>query len=314
MNSNQQSAFSVHFSVVSVPEGSSSLVDKENGSKANHDFLELLMMATNLKRAEVKDIVEKGAVWIARRALKKQDEKIASSKARRVRRIRTRLNQGDQISLYYNPSVLKEPCPEPKLIDMQTDFSVWDKPSGMLCQGSKWGDHTSLIRVVHKQLGDNYQPYIVHRLDKMASGLILIAHNKQAAVKFAALFENRNVYKEYLVLVKGHIDQPLPHIIDRPLDDKSAITELLFTEPATSLLNNESASHLEKTAFESISIVRLSIKTGRKHQIRRHLASMGHPVIGDRLYGEEIELADCAVDLQLRAILMRFEDKQYHLK
>ena len=166
---------------------------------------------------------------------------------------------------------------------------MWNKPYGLRSQGSKWGDHCTVVRWAERNLQPERPAFTVHRLDRAASGLILIAHSKRAASALSELFRSRKVEKRYRVLVHGNFDAAaVPRRIDQPLDGKRAVSEL---------------SLLEVSANGKHSLLEVRIETGRKHQIRRHLADLGHPVVGDRLYGTGEE---DGVDLQLTAFLLAF--------
>lgn len=235
----------------------------------------LLGRVSGLSRQRIKEAMHKGAAWLER-----------NGQVRRLRRHKAPLKTGDRLHLYYNPRVLEQQPPPATLIADEQAFSVWDKPSGMLSQGSKWGDHTSIVRYAEVQL--QRVGFLVHRLDRAASGLILVAHGKQAARQLSALFERRQVEKTYRVRVHGRFPES-PQRLDADLDGKTAI------------------SHARRLSFDPAtpsSLLEVRIETGRRHQIRRHLARAGYPVIGDRLYGSSESEEQ---PLQLRAVALRFE-------
>ena len=94
-------------------------------------------------------------------------------------------------------------------------YSVWFKPYGLYCQGSRWGDFSSINRWVeinlHKLLDTTERPvFIVHRLDRATSGLILLCHTKNAARLFSAMFQSGNMDKRYQVVVRGDFSGELP--------------------------------------------------------------------------------------------------------
>ena len=144
--------------------------------------------------------------------------------------------------------------------------------------------------------GGDLRPGIVHRLDKETSGLIIVAKNDAVHAKLAELFSTRQVRKTYIALVHGWVERQKGTItaaISRDLVRRTRMT----TRPAE---NSRSAvSHYEviqrlDTRFGKFTLVRVRIETGRTHQIRVHMASIGHPVVGDTLYGAPSQLQDQA--------------------
>ena len=244
----------------------------------------------------------------------KQEEQADScfSKPRRLRRIKSKLKLGDQLTLNYDEAVLAGGCADAVLVADEGSYSVWYKPAGMLCQGSRWGDHTTLYRWAEKHLVPERTAFIVHRIDRMASGLVVLAHSKKAAVHITNQFASRKVEKNYQVIVAGDPAFSLPHIIDTDIDGKPAHTTIneqtLLQEPPSVLASSEA----------SFTLLNISIETGKKHQIRRHLASLGYPVLGDRLYSADaknssddsdsldIDNSHNDIDLQLVAVKIAF--------
>jgi len=239
--------------------------------------LEYLSDNTEFSKQKIKQVMQNGAVWL---------ESIQG--VDRLRRAKKLVKTGDTLHLYYNESVQLTVAEKAKLISDQGEYSIWNKPAGMFSQGSKWGDHCTIYRWVEMHLKPQRPAFIVHRLDKAANGLIIIAHKKTIAAKFSAMFENHQIYKKYRVRVEGVLDKlELPFEIKNTLDDKVSVSEIVSTK----VLENN------KTEVEIV------IKTGRKHQIRRHLSAMGYPIEGDRLYGAK----NIAEDLQLKAINIKFK-------
>lgn len=204
----------------------------------------------------------KGAVWL----------KKIKHRQQRIRRARTVVNSGDRISIYYDAALLAITPQKPHLISDQKRFSVWLKPAGLLSQGTKYGDHCALLRQVEQIYRSQRKVYLVHRLDREASGLVLLAHDKTAAAKLSALFQKQRIVKRYAARVRGNPAKSIPGgVIDFDLDGKPAMTEFRVEayEPAI-----------------DISIVHIAMASGRKHQIRRHFDMIGHPVMGDPRYGK----------------------------
>lgn len=219
-----------------------------------------LAAATGLSKSAIKSAMTKGAVWLTR------DEH-----TQRLRRADKPLKAGDELHLYYNAKVLAQQVADAVLIADEGAYSVWFKPYGMLSQGSKWGDHCTINRWVERHLQPQRPAFIVHRLDRAASGLMVLAHGRKTAAKLAGLFEERLVEKRYRALVQGRFPDEMT--LDEPLDGKQARSH---------------ARRLDHEPSLDQSLVEVRIETGRKHQIRRHLSGAGFPIVGDRLYGEMV--------------------------
>lgn len=245
---------------------------------ADQNAVSLLQDASGLSKQRIKFAMTQGAVWLTR-----------GSTTQRLRRAKRALHEDDELHLYYDAEILAETPAEPNLIADVGDYSVWNKPFGLRSQGSKWGDHCTVVRWAERHLRPERPAFTVHRLDRAANGLILVAHSKRVAAALSKIFRSRKVEKRYLALVAGDFPaQPEPLRVEQAIDGKNAVSE--FRRQAFS-------------AAKGQSLVEVCIETGRKHQIRRHLAHLGHPVRGDRLYGAGD--AD-GVDLQLTAYLLAF--------
>jgi len=242
---------------------------KEDNSKA----ISHLQSACSLSIQTLKRAADQGSVWLER-----------DNYVRRLRRLKTDLRAGDALHLYYSETIFNQHPQTATLIDDCHDYSIWFKPAGMYSQGSKWGDHCTITRFAEKSLARNC--FLVHRLDRATSGLMLLAHGKKVAAKLAKAFENREVKKTYRAMIKGQLQLDEELTIDSPIEGKEAVTYIACLKTT-----------------ETFSLVNVTIKTGRKHQIRKHLAHINHPVIGDRLYGD----GDTSMDLQLAAYQLGFE-------
>ena len=239
--------------------------------------VEILASHTGLSKQRIKLAMQNGAVWWAR-----------NGKPKRLRRASRRLQRGDELFLNYNAAILDALPLTAQLIADETSYSVWFKPSGMPAQGSKWGDHCAINRWVEKNLTPQRSAFIVHRLDRAASGLILIAHQKHTAANLAEQFQLRKVSKRYRVIVHGLLGLTEEEItLNKALDGRDAISHVV---PITQDIKTN------RTLLD------VTIETGRKHQIRRHLSDIGYPVIGDRLYGP----SESDENLQLMASYIEF--------
>ena len=240
--------------------------------------VDVLHEATGLSKQRIKLAMSQGAVWVTR-----------GRNTRRLRRVKRALSVGDEVHLYYDAGILAEIPPEPALIADVAAYSVWRKPCGLRSQGSKWGDHCTVVRWAERHLRPERPAFTVHRLDRAANGLILVAHSKSIAAILSALFRDRKMEKRYRAVVAGDFSgQPNPVRVELPIGDRESVSEI---------------SWLQTSDDRSRSLVDVTIETGRKHQIRRHLADLGYPILGDRLYGAG---ATDGVDLQLTAYLLAF--------
>ena len=163
-----------------------------------------------------------------------------------------------------------------------------DKPAGLVVHAGAGARSGTLVnRLVHhfstlSQVGGELRPGIVHRLDQGTSGVLLVARNDAAHRSLAAQFAARTVEKTYLALVQGHVR-----------NQEGRITAPIARDPVrrirmtAKLATGRSAltEYRVLRRFEKFTYLEVRIGTGRTHQIRVHLASIGHPVAGDKLYG-----------------------------
>ncbi len=250
-------------------------------SYADSQVLPILAEHCELSHAQLKQAIAKGALWLTR-----------GKHTQRLRRIKKTLLAKDVLHFYYNGDVLMQTCAPAILIEDRQDYSIWYKPYGMLSQGSKWSDHLTINRFVQQTLSPERAAFIVHRLDRAATGLIVIAHSKKAARALSAMFEHHQLEKRYQIIVHGdHRSHPQPEKITVEVDDKKATSHF---------------SHLAYQNDYDLSLVEVLIESGRKHQIRKHAKAIGLPVVGDRLHGDESKSYPKQLNLQLCAAKLSF--------
>lgn len=276
----QSSRRCVTLSMDQMPTSSQALFELElKVIEVNQPIVDLIADNCSFSRSKIKQMMKQGEVWL-------QPNKVQSRNKteRRIRRAKTNLTAGDVVCVYHNETVYLTPPPEPTLIVDEGIYSVWSKPAGLMSSGTRFGDHCAINRWVEQHLAPQRDVHLIHRLDRFATGLIVLAHTKSAAADLSKQFRDRTVSKCYRVIVEGLVTEPLR--IDSELDGKPSISQLTPTS-----VNQDT----QQTTLE------VTIETGRKHQIRRHLAGIGHPVLGDRQYGSG------QGELALRSIKLAFD-------
>lgn len=211
------------------------------------------------------------------------------------------LKVGDVITIQFPDAKKSEPYKEldpsvkVAIIFEHEHFFVLNKPAGLMVHtpNHSSNDATLVDWIIahHKEIasiGQTNRPGIVHRLDKDTSGIIIIARTNYAHIQFGTMFEQRIIHKTYTAIVHGH--PPKEGTIDRAIGRCPSIRTRMTTYSAS-----QAESHNARHAithykvleyFTDYSLVEVKPVTGRTHQIRVHFASIGHPIMGDTVYGK----------------------------
>jgi 23S rRNA pseudouridine1911/1915/1917 synthase len=179
-----------------------------------------------------------------------------------------------------------------EIICEEDELLVVNKPAGLVCHPTKGDEYSSLISRARLHLGPDARPQLINRLDRETTGIVLISKSDACARQLRRVWENREVRKEYFAIVHGHVT-PDQGDLDAPLgrDETSivAIKDCVRPDGAAAQTHFIVQQRFVRDG-QDFSLVQLRPETGRKHQLRIHLAHLGHPIVGDKLYGGDEDL------------------------
>ena len=211
------------------------------------------------------------------------------------------LSEGDKVLIRGDEERLLSPAEGPpaerrarptfRVLHEDEHLLAVDKPAGLAAHPGSGIEGATLVEEVRAHLGvsataspGEFRPSPAHRLDRDTSGIVLVAKTRQAMVRLGALFtEGEEVRKTYLALAKGKMPRPAG-VIDLPLSEHEQTAR---SRDRRGVNFQEALTRWQATSSNhDASLLVVRIETGRTHQIRRHLQAAGHPVAGDRRYGD----------------------------
>ncbi len=231
----------------------------------------------NLSRAQLQRLIKEGKVEVDGRPAKAS----------------LRLEGGEKVLVIRPEPVGSELTPQDIPLDIRyqdDDCLVINKPAGMVVHPGTGNPDGTLVNALLyylpdlKGVGGEKRPGIVHRLDKYTSGLIVVAKHDRALWHLQDQFKARTVKKEYLALVHG-LAQPQEAIIDAPIGRDARQRKKMAVITARNAQSRPAQTHyITRAAYEEYSLLACHPITGRTHQIRVHLAYIGHPIVCDHVY------------------------------
>ena len=296
------------------------LIVEESGAGERIDSYLASRMPSHISRSRVQSIIRDGGVLV--------DNLVCSEP-------KTRLKGGEKIDLEIPPPVDAAPAPEIIALDIVHEdehLIVVNKPPGLVVHPGPGNWEGTLVNALLHHCGDSLsgiggvrRPGIVHRLDKDTSGLMVVAKTDRAHAGLATQFEDHGksgpLERLYVALtwgifdrISGKIDAPLGRSPKNRLKRAVASTERADAREAVTYYKVLKQSQSVQNEGTAVSLVECRLETGRTHQIRVHLSHIGHPLLGDALYGKHFQTKLNALEEKQRRIVQNFNRQALHAR
>lgn len=233
-----------------------------------------------LSRTAIQRLIKQGAILVNGQSTKSSYE----------------INGGDLIDLWIPdpepPEVIPEDIPIEVLYEDEHIIAI-NKKAGIICHPAHATQRGTLVNALAFYAAklshgtDPFRPGIVHRLDKNTTGVMLVAKTDEAHWRLALQFERRTVQKTYLAVVSGEMELD-SDTVDAPIGVHPVVREkfaVMVKENRINLAKNAITYYEVAERFRRFTLVKLMPKTGRTHQLRVHMSWIGHPIVGDQMYG-----------------------------
>ena len=243
---------------------------------ADKDYRRLdvcLSEETELSRSRAQSLIEAGQVWLNDRPCRRSDA----------------VRAGDVVRYNLPEPQLIELIPEDIPLDIvyeDPDICVVNKPRGMVVHPAAGNERGTLVNALLYHFGDlstiggEVRPGIVHRIDKMTSGLLAVAKNDRAHERLAMQFADHSAHRSYIAMVAGNIKED-SGTVDAPIGRHPTDRKrMAVVENGRRAVTHYRVLH----RFAGVTVLSLELETGRTHQIRVHMAHIHHPVVGDQVY------------------------------
>jgi 23S rRNA pseudouridine1911/1915/1917 synthase len=258
-----------------VPAHTISVGDDSDGTRLD---VFLTSVLSGQSRSQIQRLIKDGHVTVAGREAK-PNQPVKSGQEIAV-----------DVPAPVDTALVPEALPLP-IVYQDSDLIVVDKPAGMVVHPAAGHDSGTLVNALLHHvddlsgIGGERRPGIVHRLDRGTSGLMVVAKNDRAHEELSRQFREREVEKEYVALVWGEV--MAGRRIDAPIGRDAANRKKMSSAPARVRRSREAVTRIVAAEHfgRVLTLARVAIHTGRTHQIRVHLSAIGHPIVGDPLYG-----------------------------